>query len=213
MTILFSTSCKLKSPHFFEHDKPRQSLFKISSFLFGWLCIRLATCRKQHTSRNTIVALTCRISKSAHFYWDASVWTSNFEKLAVSFGGRLWFRFSSRLSLFCQLDFIFLCCTISCRGLTRILSPTSSRFLTPSFMVRRWRIWLSIAVCRLSFFCWRCNSARIPLHFSYGRNSFIYSNDTLNTALRKDKQCLLIHWGISWSGAITFRNCNRWKKL
>ena len=32
-----------------------------------------------------------------------------------------------------------------------------------------------------------------PLPFSYGRNSFIYSNDPLNTALRKDKQCLLIH--------------------
>ena len=56
-------------------------------------------------------------------------------------------------------------------------------------------------------------SLQIPLHFSYGRNSFIYSNDILNTALRKDKQCLLIHWGISSSGAITSRNCNRWKKL
>ena len=76
--VVTRTCCTSKSAHFSWHDSFVKLLAKISVCLSRWLSIRLATCRKQHTSRNTIVALTCRISKSAHFYWDASVWTWNF---------------------------------------------------------------------------------------------------------------------------------------
>ena len=69
--IVTWTCCTSKSAHLSWHDSFLQLLVKISACLFRWLCIRLATCRNQHTSRNTIVALTHSTSKSAHFYWEA----------------------------------------------------------------------------------------------------------------------------------------------
>ena len=69
--IVTWTCCTSKSAYFSWHDSFLQLLAKISAYLSRWLCIRLATCRNQHTSRNTIVALTHSTSKSAHFYWEA----------------------------------------------------------------------------------------------------------------------------------------------
>ena len=69
--IVTRTCCTLKSVHFTWHDSFLQLQAKISACLSRWLCIRLATCRNQHTSRNTIVALSHSTSKSAHFYWEA----------------------------------------------------------------------------------------------------------------------------------------------
>ena len=70
---LSSTCCISNTAHFFWHDRHRQLLIQITARLYRWLCLRLATCPNQHTSRKTIVTLTCSKSKSAHFYWDAFV--------------------------------------------------------------------------------------------------------------------------------------------
>ena len=45
---------------------------RIIARLCRWLCLRLATCRNQHTSRKMVVTWTCCTSKSAHFSWHDS---------------------------------------------------------------------------------------------------------------------------------------------
>ena len=68
------TCCTSKLAHFSWHDIFLQLRAKISACLSRWLCIRLATCRNQHTSRNTIVAQTHSTSKSAHFCTHDRFW-------------------------------------------------------------------------------------------------------------------------------------------
>ena len=45
---------------------------RIIARLCRWLCLRLATCRNQHTSRKMVVTWTYCTSKSAHFSWHDS---------------------------------------------------------------------------------------------------------------------------------------------
>ena len=72
--LVTCTCCTSKSAHFSWYDNFLQLLAKISACLSRWVCIRLATCRNQHTSIEKPVALTRWTLELAHFCRHDRFW-------------------------------------------------------------------------------------------------------------------------------------------